>query len=152
MCLDTVAYVIVGLLAVGVPGFLFSLTLFPKLGDMDFWTRVGSSLGLGAMLILVEGYALARLQSLVLGGFIISTAVTSGILLASVYIQGGAGVVSAYWNGFIRGLRGLRAKLKPVIEKVRPKPKPLPEEKPQPELAHHHPPAAEHSPVPKEKT
>jgi hypothetical protein len=165
MGLEVVAYVIAGLLAVGVPGFLFSLVLYPKLGDMDFWMRAGSSLGLGAILILLEGYSLARVHSLTLGGFVMSTAVTSGILLAGVYIRGGAGVVSAYWNGFIRGLRGLyQTKLKLVAGKIRPKAKPS-SEKPQAEAAPHHtpatehphepahhPPAAEHSPAHKEKT
>jgi len=165
MGLEAVGLIVAGLLAIGVPGFLFSLVLFPKLGDMDFWVRVGSSLGLGAMLVLYEGYALARLQALMLGGFIISTAVTSGILLAGVYIRGGGRVVSAYWSGFIKGLGGLGTKLKPMMKKVRPKAEPKHEVKPQPEAAHHHPPAtehphesthhppaAEHSHVPKEKT
>ncbi|MEW6222552.1 MAG: hypothetical protein AB1476_04470 [Candidatus Hadarchaeota archaeon] len=102
--LDVIGYIIAGALLVFIPGFLFALVLYPKMEDMDFWVRVGSSFGLGAMVMLYEAYAIARVGSLTIGAFIIAVAVTSGALLFGVYIRKGGGVVSAYWKAFIKGV------------------------------------------------
>jgi len=142
MGIEVIGLVIAGLVAIGVPGFLFSLVLYPKLESFDFLTRAGMSLGLGALLVLIEGYALARMQALVLGGFVVSTAVLCGIFLPGVYFFGGSKVVSAYWRGFVRGLHWIKntklSTLRRLTKKVRP------HAKPQHEAAHHHPPATEH--------
>ena len=73
--LEVIGYVVLGLILLMVPGFLFSTVLYPKRENLDFWARMGVSLGLGAMLAVITGYAIAMpgVSTLSLEPFVIAT-------------------------------------------------------------------------------
>ncbi len=99
--MEAVVYVIAGLILVLVPGFLFSTVLYPKRDSLDLWSRVGVSVGLGAMLAVIVGYIIAMpgVSTLSLGPFVIATLVLSVIMAALSYLRGGLGVISARIGG-----------------------------------------------------
>jgi len=105
--LDIIGYVALGLFLLVVPGFLFSLVLYPKLESLDFWARVGVSLGLGALLLIYVGLFVARpelrmLQFAPFAGVTLALCVALAIL---AYVRGGAEVVVAYTRAAVRSLR-----------------------------------------------
>jgi len=95
--LEAIGYVIIGLILVVVPGFLFSTILYPKRDRLDFWSRMGISLGLGAMLAAVVGYIIAMpgVSTLSLGPFFIATLILSVIMAILSHLRGGLWVLSA---------------------------------------------------------
>ncbi len=96
--LEAIGYIILGLILVMVPGFLFSLVLYPKIERLDFWARMGVSLGLGVMLAAFVGYSIAMpgIKALYLGPFVIVTLVLSIILGILAYLRGGLIVITKY--------------------------------------------------------
>lgn len=125
--LDVIGYVVLGFILLALPGFLFSLVLYPNLESLDFWTRVGMSLALGAMLVVYVGYLLARpeLAALQLGPFVAGTAVLCVVFAVLAYFRGGFEVIIAY----ARAVRGIFRKFKLPKPPLPPKPE-QPEEKP----------------------
>jgi len=105
--LEVVGYVVLGLILLMVPGFLFSTVLYPKNKSLDFWTRMGISLGLGAMLAAFIGYSISmpEIRALSLGPFVIATVVVCILLGVLTYLRGGFSVLTAYKNGFLKILR-----------------------------------------------
>jgi uncharacterized membrane protein len=99
--LETIGYVLLGAVLLFAPGFLFSVVLYPKRGSLDFWTRMGMSLGLGVMMAIIEGYTIAKLNSLVLGSFVIATFAACVTFIALAFLLGGLGVVFDYVKGTI---------------------------------------------------
>lgn len=141
-------YVLAGLLVIMIPGFLFSVVLFPGIGDMDFWKRMGVSLGLGTLLVIYQAAALARLKSMTAGPFMVSVvAVTVGMGIAA-YLRRGTPIIRMYVNGAFNLPKRIpkvrlperiyrpRVKQKPEIQTAE-KPK---EEKKCPSCAHPNPP------------
>ena len=126
--LEIVVYVIAGLLLLLVPGFLFSTVLYPDADRLDFWTRVGVSLGLGSMLAAFVGFAIALpgIRALSLMPFVEATAALSAVLLILTYLRGGFRVFGAYRRGASRILRGQKKGKEqpaaPPAEESQPKP------------------------------
>lgn len=104
-----VGYVLLGLFLIMVLGFLFSLVLYPKLGSLDFWVRMGVSLALGTLVAAYIGFATARAGVLQLGPFVgidLALCVVFGIL---TYFRGGFVVIMAYTRAVLRFFRMFRA-------------------------------------------
>ncbi|MBC7219728.1 MAG: hypothetical protein H5T49_06340 [Hadesarchaea archaeon] len=96
--LEAAGYVIIGLILVLVPGFLLSIVLYPKRENLDFWSRAGTSLGLGAMIAALVGYVISMpgLSVLSLGSFVMGTLIVCIILAIIAYLRGGFGVIFWY--------------------------------------------------------
>lgn len=110
--LEVIGYVVLGLFLLMAPGFLFSLILYPKLESLDFWSRMGVSLGLGVMLLLYAGYFLARpeLAMLQLGPFVGLTFGVCAVLAIVAYFRGGFNVLFVY----LRPISKIFKKFKPL--------------------------------------
>lgn len=111
--LQIVGYIILGMILVMVPGFLFSTVLYPKNENLDFWTRMGVSLGLGSMLAAFVGFSIAMpgIRSLSLEMFTIATLVVCIVLGILTYLRGGFTVLAAYRNRALKILRRQKAPL-----------------------------------------
>lgn len=109
--LDIIGYVLLAMFLLIVPGFLFSLVLYPKLGSLDFWTRVGVSLGLGVMLLIYVGFFIAKpeLRMLQFAPFVGVTLGLCVVLSVLAYLRGGAEVVLAYTRAVVGFFRKFRA-------------------------------------------
>ena len=92
---------LVGALVVLGPGFLASLTLFPRPGDLDFWKRVGVSFGLGLLVLVYLGFILAHQHLLLPRPFLGYLLLSCGILGLIAFLRGGFEVVS-YYLGFLK--------------------------------------------------
>ena len=90
------------------PGFLFSLVLYPKLGDFDFWARVGASFGLGILVAAYIGFAIARAGMLQLVPFVGVDLTLCVVFAILAYFRGGFEVISAYTQAALKVLRKLR--------------------------------------------
>ncbi len=110
--LQEIAYVILGAILLMVPGFLLSVVIYPKRGSLDFWKRMGLSLGLGVMLIVFEGYVIARADSFFTGTLFLATSVMTAILIVLVYLMKGIDLILSYVSGALGLARGLFVKLK----------------------------------------
>jgi len=132
--LDIIGYVLLAMFLLMVPGFLFSLVLYPKLGGLDFWTRVGMSLGLGVMLLIYVGFIIAKPEPgmLQLAPFVGVTLVLCEVLSALAYLRGGAEVVLAYTRAVVRFFRKIRAPKSPQTPEPS-QPKQEKQHQPQPE-------------------
>lgn len=99
--LEAIGYVIIGLILVMLPGYLFSIVLYPKRESLDLWARLGVSLGLGAMTAAIVGYIIAMpgVSTLSLESFAVATLVLSAILATLGYLRGGLIVISARMSG-----------------------------------------------------
>lgn len=148
--LEALAYVILGLFLFIVPGFLFSLVLYPRKGSLDLWERMGTSLGLGALLVIYIGYTLAKpelgmLQAAPFLGAVLALCVIFAIL---AYLRGGFEVVKFYTQGVTKILRKLRPilqKFRPILRKLIPKRSPQqPSSQPQPPQQPQQPSEPEH--------
>ena len=140
--LDIIGYVLLGIFLLMVPGFLFSLVLYPKLGSLDFWARVGMSLGLGVMLLIYVGFFIAKpeLSMLQLAPFVGVTVGLCAVLAVLAYLRGGAEVALAYTRavvGFFRRSRASKPSQTPAPSQ------PKPEKQAQP---HHEKKASEQPP------
>lgn len=73
-----------------IPGFLFTLALFPKRKDLTPLTRAAWSLGLGVVVALYVGVALARpdLKMLRLEPFLLAIAVFCAACAVVAYFRG----------------------------------------------------------------
>jgi uncharacterized C2H2 Zn-finger protein len=87
---------IVGIFTVMVPGFLFSLIVFPRPADLDFWKRVAVSFGLGILVLAYLGFALACAGLLLVRPFFASLLISCGVLGFLAFVRGGLSVVSYY--------------------------------------------------------
>lgn len=152
--LDVLVYVLLGLFVIMVPGFLFTLVLYPRRASLDFWGRMGVSLGLGVLVLIYLGFVLAQpgVKMLTLVPFVLAVFGTCLLFAFIAYWRGGLGVAIIYWRWLVRKisrLRFMRALMRKISRLRRPKPKPVPpEEKPTPpEL----PPPPEELPAPPEE-
>ncbi|MGQ9787986.1 MAG: hypothetical protein ACUVQM_01530 [Candidatus Hadarchaeaceae archaeon] len=98
--LEAAGYVILGLVLVMTPGFLLSMALYPGREDLDFWSRVGTSLGLGAMIAALVGYIISipGVGNLSLGSLTLGTLIICIILAIVAFLRGGFDVLSRYKN------------------------------------------------------
>jgi len=139
--LDVLAYALFGLFLLMVPGFFFTLVLYPRKESLDFWQRIGVSLGLGVLVLIYLGFVLAQpsLKMLTLAPFVLAV---FGVCLLFALI--------AYWRGGLEVAIIYARALMQKISKLRPpKPKPVPpEEKPAPPKL---PPSPEEPPTPLEE-
>jgi uncharacterized membrane protein len=131
--LDIIGYVLLGMFLLIVPGFLFSLVLYPKLENLDFWSRVGVSLGLGVMLLIYVGFFIAKpeLRMLQLAPFVGVTMGLCVVLAILAYLRGGAEVVLVYTRAVVRFFRKSRVS-KPSQTPVPSQPKPEKQARPHP--------------------
>ena len=93
--LELVGAVFLGLFLLLIPGFLFSLALFPKRVDLTPLVRAAWSLGLGVVVALYAGVALARpeLRMLGLEPFLLAIAVFCAACAAVAYLRGAGEVL-----------------------------------------------------------
>ncbi|MEM2889897.1 MAG: hypothetical protein QW358_00915 [Candidatus Hadarchaeum sp.] len=98
--LEAVGYVILGVFLVMVPGFLFSIVLYPKRENLDFWSRASTSLALGAMIGALLGYVISipGLSTLSLESFTLGALIVSIILAIAAFLRGGFEVLLWYKN------------------------------------------------------
>jgi len=96
--LETLAYILLGLFMLFVPGFLLTLVFFPKPGSLDFWERAAVSLGLGVMVLFYIGVVLARpdWKLLRLEPFTGAVLVICGFFAVAAYLRKGFAVVAIY--------------------------------------------------------
>ncbi len=138
--LDKIAYVLLGLFILMVPGFLFTLVLYPRRESLDFWERMGVSLALGVLVLIYLGFVLAQpgLKILTLVPFVLAL---FGVCLLFAFIafwRGGLEIAMIYERALMRKISRLRPpKPKPVPPQEQPalpeeKPAPPPEERPPP--------------------
>ena len=138
--LDKIVYVLLGLFILMVPGFLFTLVLYPRRESLDFWERMGVSLGLGVLVLIYLGFVLAQpgLKMLNLVPFVLAL---FGVCLLFAFIafwRGGLEIAMIYERALMRKISRLRPpKPKPVPPQEQPalpeeKPAPPPEERPPP--------------------
>ena len=123
--LDVLAYVLFGLFLLMVPGFLFTLVLYPRKESLDFWQRMGVSLGLGVLVLIYLGFVLVQpsLKMLTLVPFVLAVFGVCLLFALISYWRGGLEVAIIYERALMRKISKLRL----------PKPKPVPpEEKPIP--------------------
>lgn len=61
-----IAYLLLGVVILFVPGFLLSFLVFPKKGSLDFWKRIATSIGLSALLdmLIITILAQPKLKAL----------------------------------------------------------------------------------------
>lgn len=151
--LEVPVYVLLGLFVLMAPGFLFSLVLYPRRESLDFWKRMGVSLGLGVLVLIYLGFVLAQpgVKMLTLVPFVLAVFGTCLFFAFIAYWRGGLGVAIIYWRWLVRKisrLRYARALMRKISRLRRPKPKPVPpEEKPTPP----EPPSEEPKATPEEK-
>ncbi|KUO39574.1 MAG: hypothetical protein AVW05_04280 [Hadesarchaea archaeon DG-33] len=137
--LDVLAYVLFGLFLLMVPGFLFTLVLYPRKESLDFWQRMGVSLGLGVLVLIYLGFVLAQpgLKMLTLAPFVLAVFGVCLLFALIAYWRGGLEVAIIYERALMRKISKLR----------QPKPVP-PEEKPIPLKL---PPSSKEPPTPPEE-
>jgi hypothetical protein len=109
--LAEMSYVIVGILIVIIPGFLFSAVLYPERGSLGFWERTGASIGLGLLILIYEVAALARLKSMTLYPFLATVAGVSAVLGAAVVFRRGTEAIRQYLQELGRGSRWLQRRI-----------------------------------------
>jgi len=134
--LEVPVYVLFGLFLLMVPGFLFTLVLYPRRESLDFWERMGVSFGLGVLVLIYLGFVLAQpgLKMLTLTPFVFAVFGTCLLFAFIAYWRGGLGVAIIYWRWLMQKISRLRY-ARALMQKIRrlrpPKPKPVPpEEKP----------------------
>lgn len=136
--LTVFAYVLLGLFLLMVPGFLFTLVLYPRRESLDFWERMGVSLGLGVLVLIYLGFVLAQpgFKMLTLIPFVLAVLGVCLLFVLIAYWRGGLGVAIAYERALKQKVRKLRpSKAKPAPPKEKPIPPelpPPPKEKPTP--------------------
>ena len=134
--LDVLVYVLFGLFLLMVPGFLFTLVLYPRRESLDFWERMGVSLGLGVLVLIYLGFVLAQpgVKMLTLVPFILAVLGVCLLFAFIAYWRGGLEVAIIYERALMRKisrLRYVRALMRKISRLRPPKPKPVPpEEKP----------------------
>lgn len=143
--LDVLVYVLFGLFLLMVPGFLFTLVLYPRRESLDFWERMGVSLGLGVLVLIYLGFVLAQpgVKMLTLVPFILAVLGVCLLFVFIAYWRGGLEVAIIYERALMRKISRLgyvRALMRKISRLRPPKPKPVPpEEKPTPPEQPHPP-------------
>lgn len=130
--LDVFAYVLLGLFLLMAPGFLFMLVLYPRRESLDFWKRMGVSLGLGVLVLIYLGFVLAQpgLKILTLTPFVLAVFGACLLFALIAYWRGGLEVAIIYGRALVQKISRLRPpKPKPAPPQEQPAP---PEEKPVP--------------------
>ncbi len=117
--LQEIVNVIIGLVLIMVPGFLLSVAIYPKKGSLDFWKRMGLSFGFGLMLIVMEGYLIARLDSLLTGTLFLATSVVTATLIVFVYLLKGIDLILSYVHGALGLVRGLFVNIRRLSGKLK---------------------------------
>ncbi len=154
--LDVFAYVLFGLFLLMVPGFLFTLVLYPRRESLDFWERMGVSLGLGVLVLIYLGFVLAQpsLKMLTLVPFVLAVLGVCLLFALIAYWRGGLEVAIIYERALMRKLSRLRPpKPKPVPPEEKPIPPklPAPPEEPPTPLEEKPAPPPEERPAPSEE-
>ena len=108
-----IGYTLLGLFMLFVPGFLLTLVFYPKVEQLDFWERVGVSVGLGVLVLIYVGVVLAKPEwkMLTLTPFVAVVVAFSCVCAGIAYWRGGFKVLTTYIHTVLRAVR-------------RPKPKP----------------------------
>ncbi len=129
--LDVLVYLLFGLFLLMVPGFLFTLVLYPRRESLDFWERMGVSLGLGVLVLIYLGFVLAQpgVKMLTLAPFILAVLGVCLLFAFIAYWRGGLEVAIIYARALVRKISRLRP---PKPKPVPPKEKPTPPEQPPP--------------------
>ena len=153
--LDVLVYLLFGLFLLMVPGFLFTLVLYPRRESLDFWERMGVSLGLGVLVLIYLGFVLAQpgVKMLTLAPFILAVLGVCLLFAFIAYWRGGLEVAIIYARALVRKisrLRYARALVRKISRLRPPKPKPVPPEK-KPTPSEQPPPPKELPAPPEEK-
>ncbi len=129
--LDVLVYLLFGLFLLMVPGFLFTLVLYPRRESLDFWERMGVSLGLGVLVLIYLGFVLAQpgVKMLTLAPFILAVLGVCLLFAFIAYWRGGLEVAIIYARALVRKISRLRP---PKPKPVPPEKKPTPSEQPPP--------------------
>ncbi len=108
-----IGYVLLGLFILFVPGFLLTLVFYPKVGQLDFWERIGVSAGLGVLVLIYVGVVLAKPEwkMLTLTPFVAVVVAFSCVFAGIAYWRGGFRVLTTYVRTVLRAV--LRQKPKP---------------------------------------
>ncbi len=151
--LDVFVYALFGLFLLMVPGFLFTLVLYPRRESLDFWERMGVSLGLGVLVLIYLGFVLAQpgLKMLTLVPFVLAVFGVCLLFTLIAYWRGGLEIAIAYERALMQKISRLRPP-KPAPPEEKPTPPelpPPPEERPTP--PGEKPPQPEEKPVPPEE-
>lgn len=109
-------YVIPGFIAIFAPGFLLGLIFYPGRGDLDFWERVGVSIGLGALAMMFIAVILAQPNL---------KALRAGPFFGSVAVFSVACAIFTYWRGSLKWVIRLVHRPKPKPEVPTPEPTPV---------------------------
>ena len=106
--LEELGYIILGLLLLFVPGFLFTLVIYPRLDQLDFWERLAVSGGIGVLVLIYVGVLLARQEwRLLQAAPYIGTVVALCCVFAGVaYWRKGFNVPITYARTVLRVFRG----------------------------------------------
>lgn len=147
-----VLYIILGAITILVPGFFLSLLLYPKRDDLDFWERVGVSVGLGVLALILITVVLAQpgLKAMQARPFFGMVAALSVVCITISYWTGGLKwVIDSLKGARVPGLQRLLGPLtriakssgeaeekpveKPSEKEEKPEEKESPKEKPEEE-------------------
>ncbi len=148
--LDVLAYVLFGLFILMAPGFLFTLVLYPRKESLDFWQRMGVSLGLGVLVLIYLGFVLAQpgLKMLTLAPFVLAVFGVCLLFALIAYWRGGLDVAIIYERALMRKISKLR---QPKPKPVPPEEKPIPPKLPPPPKEPPTPPEEKPAPPPEER-
>ncbi|KUO43247.1 MAG: hypothetical protein APU95_00045 [Hadesarchaea archaeon YNP_N21] len=121
--IDKLGYVLLGFVALVLPGLMLSLVIYPKKESFDAWQRLAISVGLSALVDVYIAVVLSwpGFKLLAAVPFFAGVFVFSGALAIVAYFRGGLQVISAYKNSLIGSLRKARV---PAQEQVPPAEKP----------------------------
>lgn len=105
--LAEIGYILLGLFMLFVPGFLLTLVFYPKLEQLDFWERVGVSVGLGVLVLIYVGVVLAKPEwkMLTLTPFVAVVVAFSCVCAGIAYWRGGFKVLTTYVHTVLRAVR-----------------------------------------------
>lgn len=131
--IEVLAYALLGLFLIMVPGFLFTLVLYPRLGSMDFWERMGGSLALGVLLLIYVGFTVARLKRLEALPFVGVVSVLCVALGLVAYLRGGFEVITAYKRAAPDFFRKLKRAAPDFFRRFKPPKPPEPSQPKEPE-------------------
>lgn len=116
--LAKIGYVIAGLLLIGVPGFLFSVALYPNRKSLGFWERTGVSIGLGILVVIYEVATLAKLKSMTLEPFLAMATGVGVTLGVMAIIRKGTGAVQEYIEEIRIGLAKIGGRIPKPVKKM----------------------------------
>lgn len=120
--LETVGYILLGLFLLLAPGFMLTLIFFPKVESLDFWKRMGLSLGFGVMALFYIGVVLSRpdWRMLRFEPFLVSVLILCGICAVVAYLRGGLAVPATYLRTVARAIHKPKPPAPPPAPPVQP--------------------------------